>query len=68
MFKGVRSQSTPTQLLTRRELCDRWRVSHETLKRRERAGILPCLKLGRGVRYRLTDLERIEAQAEVRRP
>ena len=56
-----------TQLLTRRNLAARWVVSLETLKRREKAGILPCLKLGRGVRYRIEDIERIEAQAEVRR-
>ncbi len=60
-------KTTTTQLLTRRELCDRWRVSHETLKRRERARVLTALKLGRGVRYRIEDIERIEAQAEVRR-
>ena len=52
-------------MLTRSELAHRWRVSTETLKRRERAGILRPLKLGRGVRYRVTDIERIEAQAEV---
>jgi hypothetical protein len=57
----------PVQLLTRHELCDRWRVSGETLKRRERAGILRPLKLGRGVRYRLADIERVEAQAEMSR-
>jgi hypothetical protein len=57
----------PIELLTRRELCHRWRVSGETLKRRERAGILRPLKLGRGVRYRLADIERVEAQAEVSR-
>ena len=57
----------PTQLLTRRELCVRWRVSRELLKRREKAGVLPALKLGRGVRYRLSDVERLEAEAEVRR-
>ena len=54
-------------MLTRRDLAARWVVSQETLKRREKDGILPCLKLGRGVRYRLEDIERIEAQAEVRR-
>ena len=32
-----------------------------------RAGVLRPLKLGRGVRYRLSDIERIEAQAEVSR-
>jgi hypothetical protein len=50
--------------LTRKGLADRWQLSVETLKRRERCGILPFLKLGRGVRYRLVDVERIEAEAE----
>jgi len=54
------------QLLTRRQLADRWQLSTETLKRRERCGVLSPLKLGRGVRYRLADVERIEADAEVR--
>jgi hypothetical protein len=53
------------RLLTRKELADRWQLSTETLKRRERCGLLPFLKLGRGVRYRLTDIERLEADAEV---
>jgi hypothetical protein len=54
-------------LLTRFELCHRWRTSRETLKRRERAGLLTPLKLGRGVRYRLSEIEKIERAAEVRR-
>ncbi len=54
-------------MLSRRCLSGRWNLSVETLKRREKAGILPFLKLGRGVRYRLSDIERLEQQAEVRR-
>jgi hypothetical protein len=54
------------RLLTRKELSDRWQLSTETLKRRERCGLLPFLKLGRGVRYRLPDVEHLEAEAEVR--
>lgn len=61
------SSSTPPTMLSRRHLAERWAISRETLKRREKAGILPFLKLGRDVRYRLTDIERIEQQAEVRR-
>jgi hypothetical protein len=62
----VQSQDRSVQLVTRRELSDRWKLSVETLKRQERSGILPFLKLGRGVRYRLKDIERLEAHAEVR--
>jgi hypothetical protein len=53
------------ELMTRRELASRWRVSTETIKRRERAGILPVLKLGLGARYRLRDVMRIEDEALV---
>jgi predicted site-specific integrase-resolvase len=56
-----------TQLLSRRQLCERWQVSRELIKRREKAGILPVLHLGRDARYRVRDIERIEAEAEVRR-
>jgi hypothetical protein len=54
------------RFLTRKGLADRWQLSTETLKRRERCGVLPFLKLGRGVRYRLADIEHLEAEAEVR--
>jgi hypothetical protein len=35
------------------------------LKRRERLGTLPFLKLGRQVRYKLSDIEALEHAAEV---
>jgi len=54
-------------LISRKKLAERWSLSIETLKRRERAGILTALKMGRGVRYRLHDIERVELEAEVRR-
>lgn len=54
-------------MLSRRHLAERWGLSKETLKRREKAGVLPFLKLGRDVRYRFADIEKIERQAEVRR-
>jgi hypothetical protein len=58
---------TESKHLNRRSLAERWLCSTETIKRRERAGILPCLKIGRGILYRLSDIEKIEAQAEVSR-
>jgi hypothetical protein len=60
------NQTNSVQLVTRKGLADRWQVSIETLKRRERCGLLPFLKLGHGVRYRLSDVERLEADADVR--
>ena len=42
----------------------RWRVSVETLKRRERERILRPIRMGaRTVRYRLSDVVRAEEQA-----
>ena len=55
------------RLLTRKELSGRWQLSIQTLKRRERCGLLPFLKLGRGVRYRLDAVERLETDAEASR-
>lgn len=56
------------QLLSRRQLSERWQVSKELIKRREKAGVLPVLKLVgcRDARYRLADVLRIEHEAEVR--
>jgi hypothetical protein len=65
-MKASLYRNTADRLLSRRELAARWSLSTETLKRRERCGILPSLKLGRGVRYRLADIERLETEAEVR--
>ena len=53
------------EMLTRRDLAHRWRVSTETLKRREKDGLLRALKIGKGVRYRLSDILNFEAEAEV---
>jgi hypothetical protein len=52
-------------LLTRKQLAKRWRYPTETVKRRERAGILQSLHFnGRNVRYRLEDVEKLEREAE----
>jgi hypothetical protein len=60
---GRVGQNVDDQLLTRLELAQRWKVSIETLKRRERSKILRPVKLkGRIVRYRMTDVLRIEEE------
>ena len=53
--------------LDRKELAERWRCCVETIKRREKSRDLKALKLGRLVRYRLADVEAVEAEAEVTR-
>jgi hypothetical protein len=51
------------KLLTRLELARRWKVSIETLKRREHAKILRPVRLdGRIIRYRMSDVLRIEEE------
>ena len=59
----MKKKATPQTIvmLTRQGLSRRWIVSIETLKRKEKAGILRAYKIGRGVRYMLADIERIEA-------
>ena len=55
----------PTErLLTRRELAQRWSCSTETVKRKTAAGILTPVRFGlRFVRYRLSQIELLEAEA-----
>jgi hypothetical protein len=50
---------------SRQQIAERWQCSTETIKRREKAGILPSHRLGGLVRYRLSDVERIEQEARV---
>ena len=60
------SETVEESLLTRRELADRWKVSIETIKRRERARVLRPLRLeGRTVRYRMSDVVRIEMEGDI---
>jgi hypothetical protein len=48
--------------LTRRELAARWRCSGETIKRRQRRGLLQAIYLSeRKILYRLSEVEALEA-------
>jgi hypothetical protein len=52
------------QLLSRRALAQRWSCCNETIKRREREGILKSIRFNqRLLRYRLSDIVAIEAAA-----
>jgi hypothetical protein len=62
MKSNVRSSSE--QLLSRKAVADRWQTSVETVKRRERAGLLKALRFNqRLLRYKLSDVEALEAAA-----
>jgi predicted site-specific integrase-resolvase len=52
------------QLLSRRAVADRWQTSVETIKRRERDGLLKPIRFNqRLLRYKLSEIEAIEAAA-----
>lgn len=57
--------SSPSeQFLSRAQLAKRWSCSNETIKRRTAAGILKPLRFNqRFLRYRLSDVVRIEDEA-----
>jgi hypothetical protein len=53
---------SPEQLLSRKAVADRWQTSVETVKRREKAGLLKALRFNqRLLRYKLSDVEALEA-------
>jgi predicted site-specific integrase-resolvase len=57
-------QAKPEQMLSRRAVAERWQTSVETIKRRERAGLIKPLRFNsRLIRYRLADVEALEAAA-----
>ena len=58
------SQALQDRLLSRSDLKERWACSLETLKRREKDGLLRPLKLGTKVKYRLSDIVEAEREAE----
>jgi hypothetical protein len=61
MIRDVIEGPVEDTLLTRRELAARWKVSVETVKRRERASKLRPVRLdGRIIRYRMSEVMRIE--------
>jgi predicted DNA-binding transcriptional regulator AlpA len=63
---GSLHHNAKTALLLEEELEQRWRLSVRTLQRWRRAGIGPAyMRLGRRVAYRLSDVERFEAERRV---
>ena len=57
-------KDTSEQLLSRGAVAQRWECCIETIKRRERAGILKPIRFNqRMLRYRLSDILAIEAAA-----
>jgi predicted site-specific integrase-resolvase len=56
--------SPSEQLLSRRAVAHRWQTSVETVKRREKEGLIKAIRFNqRLLRYRLSDVEQVEAAA-----
>jgi hypothetical protein len=56
--------SVEEQLLSRKAVAHRWQTSVETVKRREKAGLLTAIRFNqRLLRYRLSDVTAFEAAA-----
>ena len=55
----------PTKFLTTDELSSRWKVTTVTIRRWRQAGKLSAHHLGRGIRFALADIEKIETESKV---
>lgn len=63
--KPLAPQSLDAGFLTPTELRARWKVTGMTLWRLRKKGALPSFKLGTRVRYRVSDILKIEEQSAV---
>jgi excisionase family DNA binding protein len=57
-------RDTTTKFLTPAELSARWKVTPMTLRRWRHAGKLSTHHLGRGSRFSIEEVERIEREAQ----
>ena len=57
--------SPPSPFLTPADLAARWKVTPMTLRRWRKAGKIKASMLGRGVRFALPEVERVEREAQV---
>ena len=63
-MKSNARSSLVNSSLSRKAVADRWQTSVETIKRREKAGLLKALRFNqRLLRYKLSDVEALEAAA-----
>ncbi len=56
--------NTSSPFLTPAELATRWQVTTMTLRRWRKSGKLATVHLGRGIRFALSDVERLEQDAK----
>lgn len=58
------ADSPPSPFLTPADLATRWKVTPMTLRRWRKAGKIKVSYLGRGVRFPLSEVERVERDAQ----
>ncbi len=56
-------KKAPSPFLTPSELAARWQVTTMTLRRWRKSGKLKTIQLGRGVRFAIEEVERMEREA-----
>lgn len=63
--KNLRSHNSDIFLWTLREVAEYLRVSEKTVRRRVAQGTLPCVRIGRGLRFQPSELLRwLDARKE----
>ncbi|MDI1313512.1 helix-turn-helix domain-containing protein [Prosthecobacter sp.] len=63
-MKQHADSTQPSPFLTTADLAIRWKVTSMTLRRWRKAGKLKVSFLGRGVRFAITEVERVERDAQ----
>ncbi|WP_397382452.1 helix-turn-helix domain-containing protein [Prosthecobacter sp.] len=58
------SDTKTVTFLTPSELAQRWKLTPMTLRRWRRSGKIQAHHLGRGIRFSLADIEKIEAESK----
>jgi hypothetical protein len=65
MNRELKSTNEQGKFLKRTELAARWRCSVETIKRRQRSGLLNPVRLSqRSLLYLMSEIEQIEREAQ----
>lgn len=60
----MKTSDAPSTFLTPKQLAERWHVTTMTLRRWRKTGKLQAHHLGRGIRFSLSDVERLEIESK----
>jgi excisionase family DNA binding protein len=54
------------RFLTVREVCERYGISKDTVYKKVSLGLIPCIRVGRSIRFGIQDLEEWEQENKVK--